>query len=114
MPEAQAAVGGTASRKGRLKDLSRMHGNGHVRFSRGRGGGNAALLPDRAVRQGVLWRKGSLFTQNQRGQEYVERLLTVKTTLRQQGGKLLEFLTESLRAARTGAPAPKVFAPLCA
>ena len=59
-----------------------MHGNGHVRFSRGR--------------------------------EYVARLLTVKTTLRQRGGNLLEFLTESLRAARTGAPAPKVFAAVTA
>lgn len=67
---------------------------------------------ERAVRQGVLWRKVSLFTQSERGQEYVERLLTVKTTLRQRGGNLLEFLTESLRAARTGAPAPKVFAPV--
>jgi transposase len=65
---------------------------------------------ERAVRQGVLWRKVSLFTQSERGREYVARMLTVKTTLRQQGRNLLEFLTESLRAARRGAPAPKIFA----
>lgn len=64
---------------------------------------------ERAVRQGVLWRKVSLFTQSERGRTYVERLLTVKTTLRQQGGNLLEFVTESLRAARTGAAPPRVF-----
>lgn len=65
---------------------------------------------ERAVRLGVLWRKVSLFTQSARGRTYVERILTVKTTLRQQGGNLLEFLTQSLRTARTGAAAPKVFA----
>ena len=67
---------------------------------------------ERAVRQGALWRKVSLFTQSKQGQEYVERLLTVKTTLRRRGGHLLEFLNESLRAARSGATAPKVFAPV--
>jgi transposase len=67
---------------------------------------------ERAVRQGVLWRKVSLFTQSARGRTYVERVLTVKTTLRQRGGNLLEFLTESLRAARTGAEPPQVFAPV--
>lgn len=69
---------------------------------------------ERAVRQGVLWRKVSLFTQSERGRTYVERVLTVKTTLRQQGGNLLEFLTASLRAARTGAAPPQVFAPVVA
>jgi transposase len=66
---------------------------------------------ERAVRQGVLWRKVSLFTQSERGREYVARLLTVKTSLRQRGGNLLEFLTESLRAQQTGLPAPKLPAP---
>lgn len=65
---------------------------------------------ERAVRQGVLWRKVSLFTQSERGRQFVERVLTVKTTLRQQGRNLLEFFTESLRAARTGGEAPRVFA----
>lgn len=65
---------------------------------------------ERAIRQGVLWRKASLFTQSERGRTYVERILTIKTTLRQRGGNLLEFLTESLRAAKAGREAPLVFA----
>lgn len=65
---------------------------------------------ERAVRPGVLWRKTSLFSQSERGREYVERLLTVKTTLRQNGGNLLEFLTETLRATRGGYPPPKLLA----
>jgi transposase len=67
---------------------------------------------ERAVRPAVLWRKTSLFSQSERGREYVERLLTVKTTLRQNGGNLLEFLTETLRAARCGLPPPKLLAPV--
>jgi transposase len=63
---------------------------------------------ERALRQAVLWRKTSLFTQSERGQRYVERMLTVKTTLRKLGGNLLEFLTETLRCAQAGLPAPQL------
>jgi transposase len=66
---------------------------------------------ERAVRPAVLWRKTSLFSQSERGREYVERMLTVKTTLRQNGGNLLEFLTETLRAAHCGLPPPKLLDP---
>jgi transposase len=66
---------------------------------------------ERAVRQGVLWRKVSLFTQSAAGRTYVERVLTVKTTLRQRGENLLEFVTASLQAARTGGPAPSALRP---
>jgi transposase len=65
---------------------------------------------ERALRQAVLWRKLSLFTQSLRGREYVERLLTVKDTLRKRRGDLLEFLTESLRAARLGTAPPQLLA----
>jgi len=63
---------------------------------------------ERAVRPGVLWRKTSLFTQSERGREYVAHLLTVRTTLRKHGGHLLEFLTEALRCQRTGASPPRL------
>jgi transposase len=63
---------------------------------------------ERAVRPGVLWRKTSLFTQSERGREYVARMLTVRTTLRRQGGNLLEFLTEALRCHRGGEPPPRL------
>jgi transposase len=63
---------------------------------------------ERAVRPGVLWRKGSLFTQSERGREYVARMLTVRTTLRRHGGNLLEFLTAALRRQRAGEPPPRL------
>ena len=63
---------------------------------------------ERAVRPGVLWRKTSLFTQSERGREYVARMLTIRTTLRRHGGNLLEFLAETLRCHRLGASPPKL------
>lgn len=63
---------------------------------------------ERAVRPGVLWRKSSLFTQSERGREYVARMLTVRTTLRRHGGNLLEFLTEALGQHQAGEPPPRL------
>lgn len=63
---------------------------------------------ERAVRPGVLWRKSSLFTQSERGREYVARMLTARTTLRRHGGNLLEFLTEALRRHRAGESPPRL------
>lgn len=63
---------------------------------------------ERAVRPGVLWRKTSLFTQSERGREYVSRMLTVRTTVRKHGGNLLEFLTEALRCHRAGKLPPRL------
>lgn len=66
---------------------------------------------ERALRPAVIWRKVSLFTQSERGQAYVERMLTVRTSLRNQAGNLLEFLTGSIRALHTGEPAPRLLQP---
>jgi transposase len=49
---------------------------------------------ERALRHAVLWRKGSGGTDSQRGSRFVERVLSVRETCRQQGRGLLEFLVE--------------------
>lgn len=49
-------------------------------------------LAERVVRQGVLWRKGSFGTQSERGERYVERILTVCATCRLQGQSVIEYL----------------------
>ena len=40
---------------------------------------------ERALRRAVLWRKKSFGTQSEAGSRFVERILTVVMTLRQQG-----------------------------
>ena len=63
----------------------------------GRGGveptNNAA---ERAVRHAVCWRKTSYGTDSERGSRFVERILTVVATCRQQGRGVLDFLVQAL------------------
>jgi len=54
---------------------------------------------ERALRHGVLWRKGSFGTDSPDGSRFVERLLTVRATLRQQQRNVLEYLTAACEAA---------------
>jgi transposase len=62
---------------------------------------------ERALRPVVLWRKGSYGSRSEIGHAFVERMLTVVTTLRQHGRNVLEFLREASVAAlrKVGAPA---------
>jgi transposase len=61
---------------------------------------------ERAIRPGVLGRKGSGGTQSAKGSRVVERMLTVVSTLQQQQRNVLAYLTEACDAALRGAAAP--------
>jgi transposase len=63
---------------------------------------------ERALRPGVLWRKGSFGSQSGRGSRFTERMLTVAASCRQQERNLLTFLVEACRAALTGTSAPSL------
>ena len=63
---------------------------------------------ERALRPAVLWRKGSLGTQSDGGARFVERLLTVTATCRQQRRSVLDYLTAACTAAQRGLPAPSL------
>jgi len=62
-------------------------------FVRVRGGEPTNNAAERALRRAVLWRRKSLGTQSAAGSRFVERILTVVTTLRQQGRDVLGYLT---------------------
>lgn len=53
---------------------------------------------EQVIRTGVMWRKTSFGTDSRAGSRFVERLLTVTTTLRQQARHLLDYLTSACRA----------------
>jgi transposase len=63
---------------------------------------------ERTIRQGVIYRKISFGTRSERGSRFVERILTVVTTLKQQKRNPLEFLTAALGAYRRGLPPPSL------
>ena len=63
---------------------------------------------ERQLRHAVLWRKGCFGTDSAAGSRFVERTLTVITTLRQQQRSALEFITAACRAELTGAAKPSL------
>jgi transposase len=63
---------------------------------------------ERSLRPGVLWRKGSVGTQSEEGSCFVESMMTVVTTLKQQQRNVWEYLTEACEAALRGAAAPSL------
>ena len=63
---------------------------------------------ERAVRPAVLWRKKSFGTDGKAGNEFVERMLTMVTTCKQQGRSPINFLTSAIEAHYRGAPRPSL------
>ena len=65
-------------------------------------------VAERTVRHGVLCRKLSSGTQSEHGSRFIERILTVHATLRQQGRRVLPFLTEACEARLRRAAPPSL------
>jgi transposase len=65
-------------------------------------------VAERALRPAVLWRKGSFGSDSEAGSRFVERLLTVVATCRQQGRPLLDFLVAAAEAAWRDSPPPSL------
>jgi len=63
---------------------------------------------ERPLRRAVLWRRRSFGTQSAAGSQFVERILTTVTTLRQQRRDVLDYLTTACRAAICKEPAPSL------
>jgi transposase len=63
---------------------------------------------ERALRRAVLWRRRSFGTQSATGSRFVERVLTVVATLRQQDRDVLDYLTAATQAAVLGIAAPSL------
>ena len=68
-------------------------------------------VAERAIRPAVLWRKGSFGTDSEPGSRFVERILTVVTTLRLQQRNVLDYVTSACQAHLLGQPAPSLLPP---
>jgi len=63
---------------------------------------------ERAIRPAVLWRKGSFGTHSEFGSRFVERILSVVASLKQQGRNALDFLVAALHSYRAGQQSPSL------
>ena len=63
---------------------------------------------ERYLRSGVIWRGTSYGSQSKKGSEFVERILTVTTSLKAQGRNSWDYLSEAIRAKRIGLTAPSL------
>jgi transposase len=63
---------------------------------------------ERALRHAVIWRKLSFGTQSARGSRFVETILTVVETCRQQSRSVFHFIAEAVQAHFAGRPAPSL------
>jgi transposase len=63
---------------------------------------------ERAIRPAVIWRRTSFGSQTQAGSRFVQRMLTVVTTLKSQRRNVLDFMTAAVSAARSNSPAPSL------
>ena len=63
---------------------------------------------ERAIRPAVIWRHTSFGSDSAAGSEFVSRLLTVVSSLNLQERNILDFLVESISAARSGEIPPSL------
>ena len=63
---------------------------------------------ERAIRFAVLWRKGCFGSDSERGSRFVERILTVRATLRSQQRDLYAYLKAACTAVLNGTAAPSL------
>ena len=63
---------------------------------------------ERALRHAVIWRKLSFGTQSTSGSRFVETMLSVIETCRQQNRDVFAFVTEAVQSHFNGHPTPKL------
>jgi transposase len=103
----KAAVCGDAKIEGMAKEILK-HEPALFTFVYAEGVEPTNNAAERALRSAVIWRKISFGTDSERGSRFVERILTVLTTLKQQRRHALGYLTAACEAALHRRPPPSL------
>ena len=99
---AAGKVGKTVSTcRSLLKDFSRLW-----TFAYSKGMEPTNNLAERDLRRLVIWRKISFGSQSDRGCRFVERIMSVSTTLRKRGHNAFDFIYQAMQAQLGLAPIP--------
>ncbi len=94
----KAAVCGDAKTEGMAKDILK-HEPALFTFVLATGVEPTNNVAERALRGAVIWRKISFGTDSENGSRFVERILTVVATLKQQRRHVLGYLTAACEAS---------------
>lgn len=65
-------------------------------------------VAERTIRPGVIWRKICFGTHSEAGSRFVERIMTVVCTLKQQDRNIVDYVTNCVRAAMKGDRSPSL------
>jgi transposase len=103
----KAAVCGDAKIEGMAKEILK-HEPALFTFVYAEGVEPTNNKAERALRNAVIWRKISFGTDSERGSRFVERILTVVATLKQQRRHVLRYLTAACEAALHDRRAPSL------
>ena len=103
----KAAVCGDAKTEGMAKQILK-HEPALFTFVLAEGVEPTNNAAERALRGAVIWRKISFGTDSELGSRFVERILTVIATLKQQRRHALAYLTAACEAALHGRRAPSL------
>ncbi|MGV1015460.1 MAG: IS66 family transposase, partial [Methyloceanibacter sp.] len=106
----EGSRGDAAKVAGRCREILKLQG-ALFTFVRVAGVEPTNNVAQRAIRPAVLWRKGSYGTDSEQGSRFVERILTVVTTLRLQRRNVLDYVTSACQAHRHGQPAASLLPP---
>ena len=103
----EAVVCGDAKTEGMAKEILK-HEPALFTFVLATGVEPTNNAAERALRGAVIWRKISFGTDSENGSRFVERILTVVATLKQQRRHALGYLTAACQASLHGQPAPSL------
>lgn len=103
----KAAVCDNAKTVGMAKEILK-HGPALFNFVLATGVEPTNNIAERALRGAVIWRKISFGTDSENGSRFVERILTVVATLKQQRRHALTYLTVACEASLHRRPAPSL------
>ena len=98
---------GCGTTSGSCAEILRVEGSLWT-FARVEGVSPTNNAAERAMRHAVIWRRISGGTDSERGSRFVERMLTVVATCRQQGLNVLDYLMSCFRADREGRAIPSL------
>jgi len=103
----EGTICGHAKTEGTCKEVLKVEDHLWT-FTREEGVDATNNAAERSLRHGVIWRKTRQGTQSLAGSDYVERMLTVVATLKQQGRDVLDYLTAAIDAQLHGWSAPSL------